>query len=591
MSARIEKTVFISYRRVDSWPALAVFKDLTQHGFDVFIDYDGIASGDFERAIVDNIRSRAHFVVLLTPTALERCDEPGDWLRRELETAIECGRNIVPLMLDGFTFSHPLAVQRLQGSLAPLRRYQALNVPMDFFDEAMAKMRGKRLAAAVDTVLHAPSEHAARVARQQKKAASVALSDEPPDIEAPNAIDPKVSPTSESRQTRRAPPIHPPTSAAPVAASEKRETTNPISRQPVGIAIAAALVVAVAVGLATKIRGSEGASTQQAAAPSPEQPASQPTGEAVDATAQNNLGDDYFLGRNGRAQNDAAAAQWYTKAAQQGDARAQASLGYLFEMGRGDLTKDDGKAAEWYRKAADQGNDAGLNNLGLFYRQARGGLPRDDAQAVALYRKAADLGNTNAQVNLGGMYQLGAGGLPTDDAQAAEWFRKAAEHGNALGQANLGFMYEQGKGGLAKDDVQAATWYRKAAEQGDATSEGNLGILYAEGRGGLSKDDMQAADWYRKGASNGSATAQVNLGLMYEYGRAGLTKDDVKAVELYRKAAAQGNAAGQADLADMYERGAGGLEKNLQEAVRLYRLSAAQNNDYSKRALNRLGES
>jgi TIR domain len=97
--ARIEKTVFVSYRRVDRWPALAVFKDLTQHGYDVFIDYDGIASGDFERAIVDNIRARAHFVLLLTPTALERCDDPADWLRREIEVALEAKRNIVPLPL------------------------------------------------------------------------------------------------------------------------------------------------------------------------------------------------------------------------------------------------------------------------------------------------------------------------------------------------------------------------------------------------------------------------------------------------------------------------------------------------------------
>ena len=69
--ARIEKTVFISYRRVNRWVALAVFKDLTQHGYDVFVDYDGIASGDFERAIIDNIWARAHFVLLLTPVALE----------------------------------------------------------------------------------------------------------------------------------------------------------------------------------------------------------------------------------------------------------------------------------------------------------------------------------------------------------------------------------------------------------------------------------------------------------------------------------------------------------------------------------------
>jgi TIR domain len=63
---RIEKTVFVSYRRTDEFAALAIFQDLTQHGYDVFIDYDGIASGNFEAVILENIRARTHFLVLLT---------------------------------------------------------------------------------------------------------------------------------------------------------------------------------------------------------------------------------------------------------------------------------------------------------------------------------------------------------------------------------------------------------------------------------------------------------------------------------------------------------------------------------------------
>jgi hypothetical protein len=58
---RIEKTIFISYRRTDESWALAIFQDLTQHGYDVFIDYDGIASGNFETVILENIRARAHY--------------------------------------------------------------------------------------------------------------------------------------------------------------------------------------------------------------------------------------------------------------------------------------------------------------------------------------------------------------------------------------------------------------------------------------------------------------------------------------------------------------------------------------------------
>src|SRR4051812_4704687 len=90
---RVEKTVFLSYRRTNIAWALANFKDLHLHGYDVFFDYNGIASGDFERVIRGNIQARAHFLLLLTPSALERCADPADWLRREIETALYTQRN------------------------------------------------------------------------------------------------------------------------------------------------------------------------------------------------------------------------------------------------------------------------------------------------------------------------------------------------------------------------------------------------------------------------------------------------------------------------------------------------------------------
>jgi TIR domain len=114
----VEKTVFLGYRRTNIPWALAIFQNLTQHGFDVFFDYNGIASGDFERLILGNINSRAHFLVILTPSALERCGEPSDWLRREIETALASRRNIVPLMLEGFDFGTPSIASQLTGNSA-----------------------------------------------------------------------------------------------------------------------------------------------------------------------------------------------------------------------------------------------------------------------------------------------------------------------------------------------------------------------------------------------------------------------------------------------------------------------------------------
>ena len=70
---RIEKTVFISYRHTNYWTALAVYQNLTAQGFDVFIDYQNIRSGDFEKVIIENIKARVHFLVVLSQSALERC--------------------------------------------------------------------------------------------------------------------------------------------------------------------------------------------------------------------------------------------------------------------------------------------------------------------------------------------------------------------------------------------------------------------------------------------------------------------------------------------------------------------------------------
>jgi tetratricopeptide (TPR) repeat protein len=168
--ARIEKTVFISYRRTNVPWALAISQSLTHSGYDVFFDFTGLASGDFEGIILDNIHARAHFLVLLTPSALERCGEPGDWLRREIETALDSKRNIVPLMLEGFDFGTPSIANQLTGKLASLRKYNSMTVSAEYFDAAMDKLRNKFLHVALETVVRPASPAAAHAATEARVA-------------------------------------------------------------------------------------------------------------------------------------------------------------------------------------------------------------------------------------------------------------------------------------------------------------------------------------------------------------------------------------------------------------------------------------
>ncbi len=171
---RIDKTVFISYRRTNFPWALAVYQDLTGRGYDVFFDFLSIPSGDFETVILENIRGRAHFIVILTPSALERCAEPGDWLRREIEAAMDEKRNIVPLMLESFDFGSTATVKALTGKLANLQRYNALRVPSEYFLEAMERLRKQYLNVSLDAVVHPVSETAQQVTEEHQTAAGEA---------------------------------------------------------------------------------------------------------------------------------------------------------------------------------------------------------------------------------------------------------------------------------------------------------------------------------------------------------------------------------------------------------------------------------
>ncbi len=61
-----------------------------------------------------------------------------------------------------------------------------------------------------------------------------------------------------------------------------------------------------------------------------------------------------YLNGQGVARDNAEAAKWYRKAAEQGDAGAQFNLGVMYGGGQG-VPQDYAEAVKWFRKAADQG--------------------------------------------------------------------------------------------------------------------------------------------------------------------------------------------------------------------------------------------
>lgn len=75
-------------------------ESLVQRGYRVFLDYDEIKDGMFDKSILDAIDSAPVYMLILTAHCLDRCSHSDDWVRQELEHALERKKKIVPVNPD-----------------------------------------------------------------------------------------------------------------------------------------------------------------------------------------------------------------------------------------------------------------------------------------------------------------------------------------------------------------------------------------------------------------------------------------------------------------------------------------------------------
>ena len=87
-----------------------------------------------------------------------------------------------------------------------------------------------------------------------------------------------------------------------------------------------------------------------------------------------------------KAGDYAEAAEWFSKAAEQGNAKAQFELGVLYEKGQG-VPQDCAKAAEWYGKAAAQGY--AMAQIPMLIHSIGQAASKDDAMAAECFSKTA----------------------------------------------------------------------------------------------------------------------------------------------------------------------------------------------------------
>lgn len=601
--------IFICYRREDTAAFAALLRERLVDSFGdhrVFVDIDSISPGiDFVESINEAIAASAVVLVLIgrrwTP---ERLQDPRDFVRIEIETALKQGARIVPLLFEDVNMPRP---EELPPELASLTRRQAVEIGTS------------RLNIEIRTFV----EDVERIFK--------------PDVqkrEPPRPTTPPPMPAAEPRPTPPPlPRITPPQSFLPPSGSPQKRSDRPASGMGwallAGAGLLGLVVIAVVITLVWRqlkaldrstverpfVSGSGGEAAPKAnriginyrsrafsekylrekGLPDlgiglevtkvfPGSPAEQSgvtKGDIIRKANGRILRSNSFLDeeidklqvgeklmlevwRGSRAMDVTVpvenALKLYEPSCSAGVAEGCLALAaYYLDEG-----KNPAKATDLFRQLCESGSAEGCSELGFLLEQGEA-LPKDLGQAAALYQKSCSSGNGYGCYLAAILHENGEG-VEKDPARAAALYERACSLAERSGCSNLGRLYENGSGVL-KDESRAVLLYGQACDEGDSAGCNDLGRLTYLGRG-VPKDVNQAVAHYKVACNAGNQIACVNLGAMYEVVPE-VEQDLQRAATLYEQACGADVGIGCTYLARLYESGKG-KDKDLVRALELF---------------------
>lgn len=98
--------IFISYKRKSLPTANNLYYRLTTRGYSTFFDLEEMRPDNFETQLLDYIENSKDVFVILEEGSLDACmneDWEKDWFCREISIALKKRKNIIPILINGFS--------------------------------------------------------------------------------------------------------------------------------------------------------------------------------------------------------------------------------------------------------------------------------------------------------------------------------------------------------------------------------------------------------------------------------------------------------------------------------------------------------
>lgn len=152
MSQTLPSNIFISYRRKGGIETAKLLHDqLLLRGHDVFLDLESMRSCAFNQELLRRIETCTDFVLVLSPGALDRCEEEQDWVRQEVAHALKSRVHIVPVIVPGFDFPKdlPKDIQDIRWQNGPTINYEYFTAFIDRLESFLVGTPERRDASSV----------------------------------------------------------------------------------------------------------------------------------------------------------------------------------------------------------------------------------------------------------------------------------------------------------------------------------------------------------------------------------------------------------------------------------------------------------
>ena len=625
---KIKYDIFISYRRIGGKNYARTLKpELEKRGFRVFLDFDELKDGVFDKRIMDAINEAPIFLVILSKGALDRCVNDGDWVREEILYADKTNRHIVPvevdktfrdfpenlpqevkLVLGPHQFSQIDTETLLQESIDKMVRERILpyvSKGIDSIPIEKDNTQGAEIHIEVDAdcnllrfkkllkVLHSGEDNVVHLMPGKHKVEFV--SEEYPDIKLFQII--------------TIPSIHY-SDFIEISLSEqitiRKQEEIRIQEEQKRLEEARRLEEQRRLEEERKLEEQKRIEKEKKEKKQKEKLykigtilqdlyADKVKHEAMNA---DELASEAILMEHNLKYRSAL--RLYLEAVKKGRQDDYARIGQIYLNGLG-VEENVEQAFFWYEKAAEKGEAKAQKMVGDMYYYGSAG-ECDQAQAAVWYEKASDQDDFVAQYSLGYMYLEGIG-VPKNIDKAKQLLSESAQHGYRKANEKLKELEK-----IQIDEAEELSKKANDLLNKKRWKEGNaflhqlvsmdivypskahdlylLGVSYELGLG-IEKNKDKAISFYKESFDYGGrwgTHSSVALGYMYLRGE-GVEKNHKEAMKWYKIAAELGSDVAQFEIGEMYYIGVGG-ETNYKEAEKWYLKAADQGH---AKAQNRLG--